>query len=313
MLKKKSFLLVLAIIVLMTFLFSACGSNTGSTGTTSTTGTTGTTDTTNSTDNSAVIASTSSPSTSTSSASASSTSGDSNKSENLRVGMEVGYPPMEMLDPNDGLTVVGFDVDVAKEVAKRLGYKDIEIVSTAWDGIFAALETNKYDVIISSVSIDDKRKAAYSLTKAYVANKQVLVTKAGDDTTKSPDQKGIKIGLQQGTTAENYIKDQIANGKKIDYQAYQKVTQPFADLKIGRIKAVLVDVVVAGYYVVQDKESYQIAWESPDKEPMALCFSKENADLRDKTNKVLDDMQADGTMEKISVKWFSQDITKGLE
>lgn len=262
MFRKRSLFLVLAVMVLMTFLFSACGAS---------------------------------------------------KSDVLRVGMEVGYPPMEMLDPADGKTVVGFDVDVAKEVAKRLEYKDIEIVSTAWDGIFAALDTNKFDVIISSVSIKPDRQEAYSLTKAYVANKQVLVTKKGDDSIKAPDQEGKKIGLQQGTTAETYVKDEIAKGKKIDYQAYQKVTQPFADLKIGRIDAILVDVVVAGYYVVQDKESYQITWESPDKEPMALCFSKKNADLREKANKVLDEMQADGTMEKISVKWFSQDITKGLD
>ncbi len=302
MIKRKSLLLVLALMVLMTFVFSACGS-------------------TNSGDNSASSASSSTavaPADSTSStadtdSTADATTGDSNKSDVLRVGMEVGYPPMEMLDPNDGLTVVGFDVDVAKEVAKRLGYKDIKIVSTAWDGIFAALDTNKYDVIVSAVSIKPDREAAYALTKAYVANRQVLVTKKGDDSIKSPEQEGKKIGLQQGTTAEDYVKGEIANGKKINYQAYQKVTQPFADLKIGRINAVLVDVVVAGYYVVQDKESYQIAWESPDKEPMALCFAKKNADLRDKANKALDDMQADGSMEKISIKWFSQDITKGIE
>ena len=108
----------------------------------------------------------------------------------------------------DGKTVIGFDVDVAKELAKRLGYKDIEIVQTAWDGIFAALETDKFDVIISSVSIKPDRQEAHSLTKAYVSNKQAIVAKKGDTSIKSPDDLvGKKVGLQSGTTSEDLLKE----------------------------------------------------------------------------------------------------------
>jgi polar amino acid transport system substrate-binding protein len=231
----------------------------------------------------------------------------------LRVGMEVGYPPMEMVG-DDGKTVVGFDVDVANELAKRLGYESIEIVQTAWDGIFSAVETDKFDVIISSVSINEDRQKEHSLTNAYVANKLVIVTKKGDTAIKSPeDLVGKKTGVQSSTTSEEYLKSLIASGKKIDYSPYQKVTQPFADLKIGRIDAIVVDVVVAGYYLVQDKESYQVVWENDVGEPMALCFAKKNTELRDKANTVIKAMQDDGTMAKISEKWFAMDITKGLQ
>ncbi|NTV90421.1 MAG: transporter substrate-binding domain-containing protein [Clostridiales bacterium] len=240
--------------------------------------------------------------------------GSSSKGNVLRVGMEVGYPPMEMVG-DDGKTVEGFDVDVANELAKRLGYTGgIEIVQTAWDGIFSAVETDKFDVIISAVSINDERQAAHSLTNAYVANKLVIVTKKGDTSiTKPEDLVGKKVGVQGSTTAEEYLKTMAANGTTVEYSPYQKVTQPFSDLKIGRLDAVVVDVVVAGYYLVQDKESFDVVWENDVGEPMALCFAKKNTELRDKANEAIKAMQADGTMAKISEKWFAMDITSGLE
>jgi len=241
------------------------------------------------------------------------TSCGSSDSKKLNIGMEVGYPPMEMVG-SDGSTVVGFDVDVGREIAKRLGKEDINIVSTAWDGIFTALVAKKYDCIISACSIKPERIKAYSLTKAYVANRQVLVVRSDETGIKTPqDLAGKKLGLQGGTTAEDYVtKELIAKGIKVSYTPYQKVTQAFSDLKIGRTNAVLVDVVVAGYYLVQDKKSFNMVWESPDAEPMAIAFRKGDSALRNKVNKILDEMQADGTMAKISKKWFSKDITKGL-
>ncbi len=234
---------------------------------------------------------------------------DSNK---LYVGMEVGYPPMEMVG-SDGSTVEGFDVDVAKEVAKRLGKEDIEIVNTAWDSIFISLDANKYDCIISAVSIKPDREKAYALTKAYVSNKLVLITKKGDTSIKTPDDLvGKKTAVQGSTTAENYLKDMIAKGKEVDYSPYQKVTQTFSDLKIGRVDAILVDVVVAGYYLVQDPNSYNMVWQSPVGEPMAIAFKKTDSATRDKVNDILDEMQADGTFAKISEKWFNADITKNI-
>jgi len=92
----------------------------------------------------------------------------------LTVGCEVGYPPMEYTT-EDGLTAVGFDVDVGKAVAELLGL-EWKIVNTSWDGIFAGLEKNQYDCIISAVSITPERQAKYILTEPYVANALCIVT-----------------------------------------------------------------------------------------------------------------------------------------
>lgn len=91
----------------------------------------------------------------------------------LKVGCEVGYPPMEYVD-NDGVTYVGFDIDLAKAIAELLEI-EVEFTNTAWDGIFAALEKGEYDCIMSAVSITPERQAKYILTEPYVANKQQIV------------------------------------------------------------------------------------------------------------------------------------------
>lgn len=91
----------------------------------------------------------------------------------LMVGMEVGYPPMEYLD-DDGLTPIGFDVELSAKIGELLGLK-VEIVNTAWDGIFAALDKGEFDLIMSSVSITPDRQEKFILTEPYISNKIVLV------------------------------------------------------------------------------------------------------------------------------------------
>lgn len=234
------------------------------------------------------------------------------KSDVFRVGVDDSYPPMEFKDKN-GKDTIGFDIDVAKEVGKRLGKKDVQIISNDWTGIFDALETNKFDAIISSVSITDERKEKHSLTNPYIANKQVIVTKKDNDKVKKPeDLKNVKVGTQQGTTSDTFCTDDLKLSTD-KYKTYPVVTQPFEDLGAGRLDAVVVDIVVAKYYLTNNKDTYKIVWESSEAEPMAICLKKKDGELRDKVNKILTDMQADGTMKTISQKWFGEDVTKDLK
>ncbi len=92
----------------------------------------------------------------------------------LTIGVDDVYPPMEFKD--DKNNIVGFDVDMAKEIGKKLGL-EIKFISTAWDGIFTSLRTDKFDCIISSVSINEERQKNFALTKPYIANAQVIIVK----------------------------------------------------------------------------------------------------------------------------------------
>lgn len=93
----------------------------------------------------------------------------------LIIGFEAGYPPMEYTD-DSGLEFIGFDVDLAKELASMFGL-EVEFVNTTFDGIFAGLDKGQYDMIIAAVSITPERQEAYEMTEPYISNQLVIVTK----------------------------------------------------------------------------------------------------------------------------------------
>jgi polar amino acid transport system substrate-binding protein len=226
----------------------------------------------------------------------------------LKVGMEIGYPPMEYLD-EDGKTPIGFDVEMAGLIAKKLGLK-LELKDTAWSGIFDSLDSKRYDCVISSVSITDERKNKYNLTEAYVANKLCLVT-AKDLKIKSPDDLGgYKVAVQTDTTADVYMKAKTAAGLKLgDYKVYDKIISCFDELKIGRIDAVLVDSVVASYYIGDAKDTYSVVWENTEAEPMAIALKKGNDELTKAIDKAVDEIYADGSYKTIADKYFGEGNT----
>jgi polar amino acid transport system substrate-binding protein len=231
----------------------------------------------------------------------------------LTVGMEIGYPPMEYLDA-DGITPIGFDVEIAYALGEKLGL-EVKLEDTAWDAIFTSLDSNRYDVIISSVSITDERDAKYNLTRPYIANRIVLIT-AQDSTVTSPDElAGFRVATQTETTADEFMRSLMADGLAVSddaYFVYDKIIQAFDELKLGRVDAVMVDSVVAAYYLGEDAASYKTAWESDEGEPMGLCLKKGNDALTDEIEDALDALYADGTVSKIAVKYFGRDVTEGV-
>lgn len=228
----------------------------------------------------------------------------------LQVGVEIGYPPMEYF-AEDGVTPTGFDIAVAKAIGEELGL-EVEFVDTAWDGIFASLDTDKYDCIISSVSITPARQENYNLTEPYVANRLVLVTPQDSTLTSPEDVAGLTIAVQLETTADYYMQDIAASGVDFELAQYDKVLNCFDDLKAGRADAVFTDSVVASYYLGDDAASYKNAWENPEGEPIGICLKKGNDELTQIIEDAVDALYADGTMAEIAKEYFGSDITEGL-
>lgn len=233
------------------------------------------------------------------------------KSDVLRVGIDDTYPPMEYKD--DQGNYAGFDIELAQEIGKRLD-KKVEFVSTAWSGIFMGLSSNKFDCIISSLSITEERKETIAFTRPYISNTQVIVTKSDNTTIKSAADFTDKIvGVQVGTTSDDACKEfQKATPFK-DYKQYDAMTQALSELKIGRIDALVCDLVVGQYFVAKDKESYKLVEAGLPKEPIGVGFDKSNAKMAEEVDKVIEEISKDGTLEKISVKWFGEDMTKVSE
>lgn len=224
----------------------------------------------------------------------------------LKIGIDDAFPPMEFRNDKNELT--GFDIEASRELGKRLGIK-IEHIPTVWDTVILSLKAKKFDVVWSTMSITAEREKEIAFTKPYIMEKQVIVVKAGNAKIKGLKDldAGTVVGVQLGSTSEEALAK--LNKKFKEIKKYDKNTDAFMDLKIGRIDALAVDELVGRYYLSQKPGEYAVLPESLLSEPIGIGLRKEDVSLKNKIQKTLDGMFKDGTMKKISIKWFGDDIT----
>ncbi|MEA4825682.1 MAG: ABC transporter substrate-binding protein [Clostridium sp.] len=224
----------------------------------------------------------------------------------LVVGLDDAYPPMEFRDEKNNL--VGFDIDLANEIGKKLGVK-VEFMTTEWNGILLALQSKKFDMIISGLSITEERKKSIAFSEPYVMGGQVIAVKAGNDSIKTlADLKGKKVGCQMGSTGQKAAETNLKDIKEL--RKYGKITEAFSELSIGRVDAVIMDAQVGGYYIAKKPGEFVVLKEMVSEEPMGVGFKKEAKQLQNAIQKAIDELKADGTLSKLSVKWFGFDAYK---
>lgn len=230
----------------------------------------------------------------------------------LTIGLDDNYPPMEFRDEKNEL--VGFDVDLAKAIGEKMGVT-VEFSPIAWEGIFEALKTDRYDVIMSAVSLTPERLENFSFTKPYLANGQVIVAKPGDTTIKGPeDLAGFKVGVQTNTTADTAcVKYNKEKGIDFELTRYDDIIQTFEAMNTGRIDYIVVDYAVAIDYQTKHPDKYYITGAQLTNEPIAVCLKKENTELRDQIQKALDEIRAEGKLAELSKKWFKEDYTANID
>jgi polar amino acid transport system substrate-binding protein len=210
---------------------------------------------------------------------------------------------------SDGTTPVGFDVSMANAIAAKLGLK-VKFVDTAWDGIFAGVDTGKYDCIISSVTITDARLAAHNFTKPYVGNAQAIVLLKGSSlNVKRPeDFAGLGVAYQAETTSDIYMAKLADEGLRFTPYEYDKVMNCFDELRLGRVDAIICDSLVAVDYIAPADSPFEIVWQGPAEEVFGICLKKGNDALTAAIDNALDELFADGTMLKISREVFNMDM-----
>lgn len=224
-------------------------------------------------------------------------------------GMDDAFPPMGFRDENDEL--VGFDVDVAREVAARMG---VELVPQPikWSQKESELNTGNIDVIWNGYTITDERKELTEMSIPYMKNRQIMVVMADSPYQTLADLAGRKIALQAGSTAEDALngaadfKASIDGGEPILFDDNLKA---LLDLEIAGCDAVLMDEIVANYYISTDKPQYRVLDESLSDEEYGIGCRKGSVELCAEIEKILKEMKADGTLAEISAKWFGKDVT----
>lgn len=224
----------------------------------------------------------------------------------LIVGFDQDFPPMGFVGDNGEYT--GFDLELAQEVAKRLGL-EYKAQPIAWDSKDMELESGNIDCIWNGFTMTG-REDDYTWTEPYMANQQVFVVANDSDINSQADLAGKIVEVQADSSAEAALKEApelTATFKELLTTADYNTA--FMDLEQGAVDAIAMDVIVAGYQIQQRNADFKILDDSLSEEEYGVGFKEGNTELRDKVQSTLEEMAEDGTLQEVSEKWFSKDVT----
>lgn len=226
--------------------------------------------------------------------------------EKFVVGFDAEFPPMGFMDDNGNY--VGFDLDLAKEVADRLGYEFVA-QPIAWDAKDQELAAGNIDCIWNGFTISG-REDAYTWTEAYMANKQVVVVNNGSGITTLDDLAGLTVAVQKDSSGLAALEENEALtstfGELIQEDSYLNALM---DLESGSVDAIVMDEIVARYEIQTSGKDMIILDEAIATEEYGVGFLLGNEELRDEVQGALEEMAADGTLAEISNTWFGSDVT----
>lgn len=227
------------------------------------------------------------------------------------IGLDDEYAPMGFRDENG--EIVGFDVDLAKEAARRMGV-EFKFQPIVWDKKEAELNSGRIDIIWNGLDITPERKGYILYSKPYLDNRQLLLVKKdkGFNIQSMYDLAGKVVATQSGSNSEGYVEgDSEFRNSLANFITYPSFNQAFKDLHDDKIDVLIVDE-VAGRY---EKSKHEDELEIIDVQigvatELGIGFRLGDTELRDEVQKVFDEMVDDGTAKKISEKWFHADLIK---
>lgn len=240
---------------------------------------------------------------------------DTNNNENVRseledrtyiLGLDDTFAPMGFRDEKGEL--VGFDIDLAKDAAKRMGI-DLEFQPIDWSMKETELQAGNIDFIWNGYSITPEREEKVALSKPYLKNSQIIVVMAGSNVKEKKDLASKLVTVQAESSALDAMnRDQdFMDSLKDSPVEYATNVECFKDIEAGRCDAIVVDEVLARYYIKQNgEENYRVLSEDFGDEEFAVGMRKEDTQLVDALNKAFDEQKQDGKYDEIYKKWFSE-------
>ena len=230
---------------------------------------------------------------------------DVQSKKELVLGLDSSFPPMGFTDKK--YNILGFDIDLAKEVTKRMGIK-LKLQPINWNSKEQELNTEKVDCLWNGVTYSKARAKEMLCSESYMDNHQVLIVPANSKIKSLKDiTKDTEVGIQSGSTAADAA-DSVKELKNSKIKLLADNVQILNDLGHG-LDAAVMDEVVAKYYTKKDAGKYKVLEDSVAKEKYVIGFRKDDKALCNEVVKQLKAMAKDGTLKKISEKWFDEDIT----
>ncbi len=236
---------------------------------------------------------------------------DAMDKETLIIGFDDTFVPMGFKDNNG--EIVGFDIDLAKEVSKRIG-KQVTFQPIDWSMKESELNSGKIDLIWNGYSITKERKEKVNFTNPYLENRQVIITLVNSKINSKVDLKGMNVGAQNQSSAVDAINKEeelLKTFKDGKVYTFETNNEALMDLEAKRIDAVVADEILARYYINKKGEGkFKILNDDFGDESYGVGIRKGNEELLEKLNEAFEDIKKDGTAKKVSEKWFGQDIIK---
>ena len=223
------------------------------------------------------------------------------------MGLDDSFPPMGFRNENN--EIVGYDVDLAREVTRRMGV-ELTLQPIDWNAKEQELNTGKIDCIWNGFTITPERANALTFTKPYVKNAQVVVVRSNSTFNTLADLAGYSVGLQAGSSASDALDSstEFKSSLKSVIEFKDNLTA-LMDLEIKGVEAVIMDLLVANDNINRSGKAYRILEESLTPEEYGVGFRKNDIALMTKVQETLEAMAADGTVATIATKWFGADIS----
>lgn len=223
----------------------------------------------------------------------------------LVVALDPTYPPMESEDQSGRL--VGFDLDVAREVARRLG-RAAEFKVMSWDGIISGLISNRYDVIVSAMNVTPDREKEIAFVE-YARMSQLFVARKGSAVRSEADLAGRVVAVAADTTSYDYLQKARAKGLAIkEIHAYRLAPEVFMAVKTGHAEVLVVDEPVARYFTKLDPQVFEVTGRAVAPEPIGIGLRKGDPELKRQVEGAVAAMKRDGTMRRLSETWFGAEL-----
>jgi polar amino acid transport system substrate-binding protein len=221
----------------------------------------------------------------------------------LRVGLEAGYLPFEMRDKRG--KIIGFDIDLAKLMAKSMGVK-LKVVNTEWDGIIPALLTDKFDIIMGGMTITPARNMKINFSDPYIVIGQTMIIKKELEgvikSYKDINDLKYKVASKLGTTGEQAIKRLLP---KAQYKSYQGNNEAALEVVSGRVDAFVYDKPFNAVFVARQGDGKVIFLdETFTYEPLGLGIRRNDPSMLNFLNNFLKQIKNDGRYDKLYRRWF---------
>jgi polar amino acid transport system substrate-binding protein len=218
----------------------------------------------------------------------------------LTVGSDTSFPPFESMEGN---VAVGFDVDLMNAIGKEMGIPKVVFLTEGFDTLIPTLKAGgKFDVIASGMTIKADRQKEIDFSDPYYDSNQSVAMKAGSTLNDVAELSGKKIGVQSGTTGEEYAGQNIPNAKLVPFKT---ATEAFAALQAGNVDAVINDLPVTVEIVKDKARGLVIVKEIPTGEQYGFGVSKDNPDLLKAINEALAKVKASGEYQTLYDKYFA--------